>query len=62
MCKYEVWDCLLSYLEGCLLYKTVEAEFSKVVVATGKHDIGRYIPLSRVFVLFLFFISNKYLQ
>ena len=35
--------CLLIHLEGCLLYKQDAAEFSKVFITSGEHDIGRCI-------------------
>jgi len=41
--KYEIWGCLLCQNERCLLYKTDAAEFSKVFIANGEHDIGRNI-------------------
>jgi len=41
--KYEIWECLLSHLEGYLLYKKDGAEFFKAFVTNGKHDIGRCI-------------------
>ena len=41
--KNEICECLLSHLEVCLLSKKDAVEFSKVFLANGKHDIGRYI-------------------
>ena len=43
MGKNEIWGCLLNHLEGYFLYKTDAAEFLKVFIANGKHDIGRSI-------------------
>ena len=41
--KYEIWGCLPSHLEERLSYKKDAAEFSKVFIVNGKHDIGRCI-------------------
>ena len=46
--KYEIWGRLLSHLEGCPSYKKDAAEFSKVFIANGRHDIGMYILSQKV--------------
>ena len=41
--KYELWVCLQSHLQGCLVHKKDATEFYKVFIANGKYDIGRCI-------------------
>ena len=38
--KYEIWECLLSLLEGCLLYITDAAEFAKVLSPMASKILG----------------------
>ena len=37
---YEIWGCVLSQIEGCLFLKHAK-KCSKILIANGKHDIGR---------------------
>ena len=37
--KYEIRECLLSHLEGCLFYDKDAADFSKVFITIGKQYV-----------------------